>query len=112
MLRSNTSQEHLNPQPLTQSLPDNLVWPNEAKLTETDTHLCLSVPGFEKKKLPRRHSSTSAQTARDILRRLRDFLMYVATKLTPMLPKEAEIVEKRALTPVLDALWYLKEKDT
>lgn len=69
--------------------------------TETDTQLCLSVPGFENKKLPRRHSSTSAQTARDILRRLRDLLMYVATKLTPVLPKEAEIVEKRVPTPVL-----------
>lgn len=100
VLRSNTSQEHLNPQPLTQSLPDNLVWANKAKLTETDTYLCISVAGFEKK-LPRRHSSTSAQTARDTLRRLRDLLMYVATKLTPMLPKEAEIVEKRAPTPVL-----------
>lgn len=57
----------LNPQPLTQNLAANLDWDNEAYLTETDTQLYLSVSGFEKQKLPRRHSSTSAQTARDIL---------------------------------------------
>lgn len=35
--------------------------------------------------------------------------MYVATKLTLMLPKEAEIVEE-STNSEFDALWYLKEK--
>lgn len=84
-----------------QTLPANLVWANETYLTETDKYPCLSISGFEKQKLPRRYSSTSAQTAHDILWRLRGLLMYVTTKITPMLPKEAEIVEKEAPTPVL-----------